>query len=129
MTVKKFKLWQSVLSYHIRQLEVDTWGQADGAYLTHQQFYSLLTRTLQSAGIDNKRYTTHSTVLWQPPPQRDLQSKIAWPVEEQSMNSISSCLLDIVTTWLHDATLPNSSHIHDDKKCCSCVNISTTLLW
>lgn len=34
--------------------------QADGAYLTRQHFTSLLTSTLQRAGIDDKRYTTHS---------------------------------------------------------------------
>ena len=34
--------------------------QTDGAYLTRQHFSSLLTSTLHSAGIEDKRYTTHS---------------------------------------------------------------------
>ena len=33
---------------------------ADGLYLTRQRFASLVTSTLQRAGIDDKRYNTHS---------------------------------------------------------------------
>ena len=32
----------------------------DGSHLTRQRFASLITNTLQLAGIDDKRYTTHS---------------------------------------------------------------------
>ena len=33
---------------------------ADGSFLTRQRFASAVTTTLQQAGIDDKRYTTHS---------------------------------------------------------------------